>query len=112
MHFRKTLSHHSRCTFPKCNSPTDRLRCISRLTRFKALKTKNLCIPVGARACNRHGCENPWDDNLIERIGPIQRFNRKQIEDMINLLRDSAERNTPNKSGLYFRTCINLFLHA
>lgn len=66
---------------------------------------KKLYIPAGARACNRHEFEDTWD---INSIGPIQRFSAKQIEDLINLLRDSALGNNPHKSGCYF--CIRICL--
>lgn len=79
LNYRKTIATHSRCTFPPCETPTDRLRLISRSTRFKAIKTRKLYIPEGSRACHRHFNDTNWD---INSINSMEQFNQKQIEDM------------------------------
>lgn len=102
--YQKTISTHSRCTFPKCKTPTDRLRLISRRTRFKAMKTKELFIPTGARACHQHFNDNEmlsWD---VDAVNSSHKFNRQQIEDVINLLNESNlnNPNVPGNSKLFY----------
>lgn len=96
--YQKTLSTHTRCTIPNCRTPTDRLRLISYRTRFKAMKTKELCIPAGARACYQHFNDNAMLSD-VQAVNSSYKFNRKQIEDIINLLNGPKLNSTLNVPG-------------
>lgn len=51
-------------------------------------------IPNGARACDLHLSEIPW--NTIDRTRQQNKFTAKQIEDLIELLIDSGSEVTNN----------------
>lgn len=69
------------------------------------MKQTKIYIPNGARACDTHLSEILWstiDRNTTQR----SKFTTKQIEDLIELLRDSGTKVT-NNPGLYFFFIVN-----
>lgn len=84
--FKRTISSTRRCTFPDCITPTDRLRGVKRIDRFKALKCKKIYIPYGAKFCVNHVFPNTWQIDM----GHETNFSRNQIEDLISLFYYSA----------------------
>lgn len=89
LNVRRTSSSHSRCTFASCITPNDRLQNIPRSTRFKAIKTKKIYIPNGARACHYHISGDHFSaDDLF-----LKKFTQIQIEALIDLLCDSSFNN-------------------
>lgn len=80
MNFRKTNATTRRCTFPGCETPSDRIRDLKFFERVKALKMKKIYFPKRARVCWNHCSENTW--NIEEES---MAFSQKQIEDLIAL---------------------------
>lgn len=87
MNFRKTNASTRRCTFPECQTPTDRLRDVKSFERLRALKMKKIYIPKRARVCNVHCSENAWNLDIEDGMT----FTGKQIEDLIALVTESSE---------------------
>lgn len=88
LNFGRTSATHSRCTFANCRTPNDHLRSVSRAVRFKALKSKQIYIPPGARACAYHLQESHcnYDNN-----GLLANFTKEHIEDMLKLLCEAKD---------------------
>lgn len=86
LNFKRTICSTRRCTFRNCATPTDRLRGVKKLDRFKALKCRKIYIPFGAKLCRHHVLEKNWlmdmDDETV--------FSRNQIEDLISLFYSSG----------------------
>lgn len=99
LNFRRTISSTRRCTFPDCTTPIDRLRGVKRVDRFKALKTKKIYIPFGAKFCANHVFEDNWQvDMNRETI-----FTKSQLEDLINLFYCSSQ-DTDSSGWHFFKT--------
>lgn len=97
--FRRTVATHSRCTFPNCPTPLDRLRLISKLNRFKAIKTKNFFITSGSRACFNHYDVSNWDINSMETR---HAFNQNHVKDIIDLLTSENTLNVPSNLDIFY----------
>lgn len=92
MSFRKTNASHRRCTVKQCGIVAN-LRYISRAKQLKAMKANKIFIPSGARACINHFALENWATGTqLEN-----RFTRKQLEEMIELL--CEQKSDPIKSS-------------
>lgn len=103
MGIRRTAANRRRCNFPGCENETNSLHDISNQVRFKVVKRKKIYIPNGARSCEQHLSEIPW--NLIGRNtipqNSLNKFSAKQIEDLIQLLRNSGSNMVLEIPGEY-----------
>lgn len=88
---RRTAANRLRCTFPECENRTQRLHDFPRKVRFKVMKQRKIYIPDGARACDRHLSEIPWN-TITNNTGQQSKFSAKQIKDLIELLRNSGSK--------------------
>lgn len=102
LNFRRTIASTRRCTFDECETPTERLRDVSRTERFNALKFNKIYIPHRARVCSNHVSQNTW---VVNTEGNML-FSSKQVNDLIELF-STEEIGT---TGLNFtqETCIIL----
>lgn len=83
---RESATYRVRCTFSGCGNRTQGLHDVTRQVRFNVMKHNN-----GARACNEHLLVGSWN-NIGNSINQRNRFSKQQIEDLIQLLRDSDSR--------------------